>query len=200
MDKVKKILITIAIIFSGAIFVGVLVFGLLYRPNGEVPATQAQAQILEAQAILPGHPIKFSIPTLNINTKIQEVGITKKGNIASPRNFIDVGWYKYGTLPGKAGTAIIDGHVDNGLAFPGVFSNLKNIQIGDDVYVETKESDNLHFVVSQIETYNYNARTNDIFIQSDHPRLVLITCTGNWIPNLRTHDKRLVVTATLLTS
>ena len=182
---------------SGAIFIGVVVFGTIYSPTSEITATPALAQIEEGRSALPGHPSKFYIPTLNINTNIQEVGITQKGNIATPRVFSDVGWYKYGTLPGDNGTAVIDGHVDNGLAFPAVFSNLNKIKIGDNIYIETKENKVLNFVVNDIKTYDYNAGTQDIITESSTPRLVLITCTGNWIPNLRTHDKRLVITTVL---
>ena len=188
----KRILVKTMILVSGAIFMTVLFFSVIYSPNGEIFTKLALAQTESKN-----HPTRFYIPTLKIDATVQEVGITKNGNIASPRNFSDVGWYKYGILPGKKGTSVIDGHVDNGLALPGVFSNLKNIRIGDNVYVETKNKKNLKFVVEKIEVYDYNAGTKDIIIDSDTSRLVLITCTGNWISNLRTHDKRLVVTAVL---
>ncbi len=189
----KKILVTTMILVSGSIFIGVLFFGIIYSPNGEISTTTVRAQ-----SETTGHPTRFYIPTLKIDATVKEVGITKNGNIASPRNFSDVGWYKYGILPGEIGTSIIDGHVDNGLALPGVFSDLKNIKIGDNVYVETEENKVLNFVVEKIEVFDYNAGTESIITEGKDFRLVLITCTGNWMPNLRTHDQRLVVTTVLV--
>lgn len=181
------------ILVSGAIFIGVLFSSTIYGPNGEVSTTE-----VNAESETKSYPTRFYIPTLKIDATVRDVGITKNGNIASPRNFSEVGWYRYGILPGKNGTSIIDGHVDNGLALPGVFSNLKSIKIGDNVYVETKDNKVLNFVVEKIEVLDYNAGTETFITNSDNSRLVLITCTGNWIPNLRTHDKRLVVTTVLV--
>lgn len=197
MKDVKKTFVIVMTSIFATIIFGVVFFSVVYNPNDEVNATPALAQIEEDQSLISGHPVRFYIPVLNIDANVQEVGITEKGNIATPRNFSSVGWYKYGILPGKNGTAVIDGHVDNGLAFPAVFSNLKNIKIGDNIYVETKENEMLNFVVENIDVYDYDSSTKDIIKNSDIPHLVLITCTGNWIPNLRTHDKRLVVTTTL---
>lgn len=191
----KKFILITTIFFSVIIFLTVLVGSVFYPPNDEISANLDKA-LIENQKN-DGELNKFLIPSLKISTNIKPVGITKKGNIASPRSFADVGWYKYGPIPGQVGTAIIDGHVDNGLAFPGVFSNLKNIKIGDSVYVTTKDNASLHFVVESIKIYDYDATTENIFTESDTPRLLLITCTGNWIPKLKTHNKRLVVTTVL---
>ncbi len=193
----KKILILIVTLISMAAFVGIILRGSIYSPEEEITPPNALSKIEEQQAKLPGHSSRLFIPILKIDAQVQEVGITKKGNIGAPNNFTDVGWYKYGPLPGNSGTAVIGGHIDNGFSFPGVFKKLNDISIGDDVYIETKEGDTLHFVVKNITTYDYNSPTESIFAKSDEPTLLLITCTGNWVNAIRTHDKRLVVTTVL---
>lgn len=185
--------------FGIATFIDVMFFNVVYTPNNEIPASSPLVYAAEKQTSqnTNNNNIELSIPKLSINAKVQEVGITWKGNVAAPNNFSDAGWYKYGPFPGQSGTAIIDGHVDNGLGLPAVFSNLKNIQPGDNIYVKTSKDETLTFIVQDLNTYDYNSPTDNIFIKSDTPRLILITCAGSWVPELKTHNKRLVVTAIL---
>src|SRR5262249_2969166 len=111
-----------------------------------------------------------------------------------PNNFSDVGWYKYGAVPGEDGSAVIAGHVDNALALPGVFKYLENIQPGADVYVIQKNGDTLHFVVDSSETYAANdAPSGRLFDNGNGARLNLITCEGPWVQSQHQYDHRLVV-------
>lgn len=141
------------------------------------------------------YPQKLRIPLIKVNAKIQYVGITKKGKMATPNNFSDVGWFQYGIIPGEKGSAVIAGHVDNGLAFPAVFSKLEKLSVGDDIYIDQISGNTLHFKVINIKNYDAEAKTEEIFNQNDGNFLKLITCTGLWSEQLRTHNQRLVVTA-----
>lgn len=202
----RQIVIIITAV-SSVIFLVVLISSTIYSPNNEVSSSvettnTAETEFMkisnlikmsEPEETTEGAPKRIFIPELNIDAEIKEVGITEKGNIASPRNFSDAGWYKYGPLPGEEGTAVIDGHVDNGLALPGVFRNLDKLKIGDSVYIETSDNKTLRFVVNQIDIYDYQAKTP--FKENGDPKLILITCTGDFQPEVRTHNRRLVVTA-----
>jgi sortase A len=198
--KKHTITIFVSILMLSAIifFMGVFVHAAVYAPDDEITPSPALVAIDKKQENLTGHGAQLSIPKIGVTAHIQNVGITKKGNIGTPNNFTDVGWYKYGPLPGDAGTAIIDGHVDNGFALPGVFKHLSDLKLGDDVYVTTHEGKILHFVVTNIATYDYDAPTNEIFTQSKNPTLLLITCAGTWVDEIGTHNKRLVVTTGLV--
>ena len=143
------------------------------------------------------YPVHIVIPRLNIDTKVNKVGITASGKMAVPSNYTDTGWYKYGTVPGQKGAAVIAGHVDNGLALPGVFKNLNQLKKGDDIYVTLQNSTTLHFVVQGSKVYDKDAATDEIFNEDKDSLLRLITCTGSWLPTEGTHDQRLVVTAKL---
>lgn len=143
----------------------------------------------------PGdEPERLQIPSLNVNALVQQTGLTKSGAMGVPTNFTDVAWYKYGPVPGQLGSAVIDGHVDNGLSLAGVFKHLGDIQKGADLYIVTKKGQTLHFVVTDIETYPYkSAPTAQIFTAADRPRLNLITCEGHWVKGDKTYDERLVI-------
>lgn len=147
----------------------------------------------------PGqYPTRLLIPALGINAKIEAVGINLKGNMAAPSNFADVGWYRYGPVPGQIGSANLAGHVDNGLALPGVFKPLDQIKTGDQIFIETKNGSQLRFVVAEIRTYPYQDVPLDLlFNQNDAVRLNLITCAGKLLTKDRTYDQRLVVFAKL---
>jgi LPXTG-site transpeptidase (sortase) family protein len=119
--------------------------------------------------------------------------------MAPPTNFTDVGWYKYGTVPGYRGSAVFAGHVDNALALAGVFKNLEKIRVGEAVHITNAEGEVLKFRVTDTRLYDYNnVPTDQIFNQNDRARIRLITCSGSWNQSVKSYDQRLVVTAELV--
>ncbi len=144
-------------------------------------------------------PSRLSIPSIGVDAKVQHVGLTASRAMGIPTNFTDVAWYKYGPIPGEKGSAVIDGHVDNGLALSGVFKKLNQVQEGDDIYVTDEKGNEAHFKVTDIKMYPYdNAPAEEIFGKTDKKLLRLITCDGKWVKAARTYDMRLVVTAALV--
>jgi sortase A len=199
----KKIVLLITLL-SGAVFVGTLYRAVFYVPNDEIPlptVTQTEQPTRPEISINKSDPNSFPsrlvVPGINVDTSVIDVGITKKGNMATPSNYTDVGWYKYGPLPGEVGSAVLAGHVSNGLALAGVFFHLKDLAIGDDIYVTTKGGEDLHFIVREMNTYPFDAKDTNVFTEDDGKLLKLITCAGTWVSQIRTHDQRLVVTAVL---
>jgi len=212
MEKTKRCLVIVATVVALFLFGNVLVHALWYSDSDSENGIPILAYVSSAisgdsdvsktadekDISTSKNPISLVIPSLDIDAKIQKVGISKKGNMATPNNFTDVGWYKYGAAPGEPGNAVMAGHVDNGLRFPGVFKHLEDLKKGDEVYVKMEDGQSLHYVVSGSMTYDYDAKVPAIFSEKGTPHLKLITCTGNWMPTKRTHDKRLVVTADLV--
>src|SRR3989344_6970324 len=184
--------VVLAAVVAAALFffAYTLVTSVWFTAIGEVP----NAALDQLVASSSSTPSRISIPSLDIDAKVQKVGVKADGNMATPSNFSDVAWYKHGTVPGQLGSAVISGHVDNGLALAGVFKHLPEIQIGDDVFIEQQDGSKLHFVVEAIESYPYkDAPVEKIFAQNDAARLNLVTCEGNWVKSEKTYDRRLVV-------
>jgi len=118
--------------------------------------------------------------------------------MATPGNYTDVGWYKYGAVPGFAGSAVMDGHVDNALALDGVFKRLGELRVGDEIFVDTASSTKLRFVVVEVASYAVaDVPLERIFNAKDASHLNLITCTGEWSRDTQEYAERLVVYATL---
>lgn len=179
---------------AGVVFVTTLVRATLYAPNSEVASSTLEALAPARQASQGDLPERLRIPALSIDAHVRHVGVDEKGDMATPGNFTDVGWYKYGTVPGFVGSAVMDGHVDNALALDGVFKHLGKLKPGDDVYIRTASSTELHFVVREVASYPAAQVPADrLFNAKGGAYLNLITCTGTWVKSSNEYDQRLVV-------
>lgn len=210
---IKKAVIGTIVLIAAIVFARTIVLAFFYYPEGgnqnQAPSGTAVGPAVpnstgaraSSHAGSPDAPVRLLIPSLNVDAAVQDVGVNSDGNMRAPTNFTDVAWYEYGPAPGETGSAVVDGHVDNGLGLDGVFKHLNALKAGDDIYVTARNGSRLHFVVSDVELYPYNAAPSDlIFGQNDTARLNLITCDGAWVSGQRTYDHRLVVFSKLSSS
>lgn len=189
---VALLVIAIAVAIFGYTFVHA--FYLSSADEISEPDVQATAHIPPSEK-----PARLLIPAIDVDATIQDVGIGKTGNMAVPTNYTDVGWYRYGTVPGQVGSAVIDGHVDNGAGLAAVFKRLSELKTGDDIYVETQTGRRLHFRVQDIGHYALeDVPREQLFNAADAPRLNLITCEGTWIPSRKEYDERVIVYSVLV--
>ncbi len=190
--------VAVVTVAAGIVFAGTLVRATLYAPESEVASSTLAAQAPARQASEGDLPKRLRIPALDVDAFVRHVGLNAQGNMATPGNFTDVGWYKYGGVPGLRGSAVMDGHVDNALALDGVFKHLGNLKAGDEIYVDTASSTKLRFVVTEAVSYAVNdVPLERIFNAKDAAHLNLITCTGEWNRDTNEYSERLVVYATL---
>jgi sortase (surface protein transpeptidase) len=165
------------------------------------PIMVAQAQQVEEVVATSSdaRPRSISIPSINLKREIIDVGITTAGNLDVPPNYTQVGWYKYGTLPGQIGSAVLDGHVDNGSTIPGPFKKLREVEVGDEIYVTAADGTTQKFVVTQSQVYpTTQFPGNQVFHDKSGALLKIVTCHGTFVPSLDTYDQRLIVTAKLV--
>jgi len=141
-------------------------------------------------------PVRLLIPAINLNAEVQHIGLApdNSGEMDVPSNFTDVGWYQPGTRPGMRGSAVIAGHY-NGKSIPkAVFYDLGKLKVGDEVIIMSAERIEDIFYVVRVETYDYDAPTEEVFLSDDgKARLNLITCGGKWLSEKNVFDKRTVV-------
>lgn len=151
-------------------------------------------------ALAAKYSYELKIPAINITAPVLGMGLTPDGKqMDVPANFTEVGWYNLGTKPGDIGNAVLGAHVDNGGSTPGVFKNLKNLKVGNDIYMTDKDGKVLHYRIAQTKIYPYNAKdTSEVFGSNGKSRLVLITCHGTFMPSLDTYDQRFIVFAELV--
>ena len=147
-----------------------------------------------------GRPLRLVIAAIGVDAPVEPVGILSNGDLATPTKhpWNDVGWYNGGPRPVEQGSAVIDGHLDRPGAYPAVFWNLRNMQVGDEVMVIDVHGKTLHFHVTRIAFYSAGTVPfQEIFGEPAGIYLNLITCAGDWIPAQHQTSLRLVVYTSL---
>jgi sortase A len=189
MKDTNRQLIGILVFVSIMVFTNTAVTAFMGEPNAEEQSlpgtTTSQSDSL---------PKRILIPSIGVDANVQHVGLGKSGNMAVPYGYEDVGWYRYGPVPGQLGSAVMDGHVDNGFGSAGVFKRLKDLRQGDIIIYRADDGTTLNFVVESVQSYDSkDVPLEAIFNRTDAARLNLITCAGDWSEIDRSYDKRLVV-------
>lgn len=202
MVQTKQILALAVVAIAAIVFASTLINSTVYSiheetDSGVTPASTPQTG--KGTVVVGEHPARLVIPKIGVNAHVQKVGIARSGNMAVPTNYTDVGWYRQGTIPGRIGSAVMDGHVDNGFGLSGVFGRLNELEEGDDIYVETENGDTYHFVVEESAMYTVeDVPLQKLFSRNDAARLNLVTCDGTWLADERMYDERYIVYAKLI--
>jgi LPXTG-site transpeptidase (sortase) family protein len=164
-------------------------------PSHVSTITAPQCHKADTNAI--GLPVRLIIPAINVDTSIESLGVTTKGEMEVPDNIFDVGWFKFGSRPGENGSAVIAGHLNGTSGEAGIFADLSKLKEGDRVYIDNDQGIQIPFVVRNSRSYDPGF-ADDVFSRSDGVHLNLITCEGVWNKVKRSYDKRLVVSADIV--
>lgn len=145
-------------------------------------------------------PVMMSFVTHDISCRIAPVGIDENYSMESVEDAHIASWLSVDpyVVPGDKGNAIIGGHnLWKGQA--GTFSILKNLQIGDPVAVGFNNGEWRYFEVIESHECSYNDSTY-MNAESDEALLTLITCKGDWNPDINTSQSRVVVVCRLVSA
>jgi LPXTG-site transpeptidase (sortase) family protein len=140
-------------------------------------------------------PATILIPKLNIHRPVEPVGLDRSGTMSVPQNVWNAGWYKYGSVPGAPGDAVIEGHAGYPTA-PLLFGKLNLLRSGDQIVVVLNDGSRRLFLVNSVAVWKAGARPTGMFTSTGPPRLTLVTCTGPFDDKFKTYADRLVVEAT----
>ncbi len=142
-------------------------------------------------------PSRLTIPSIGVNARVEQVGVTSSGEMGLPSSAWTVAWYNLGTAPGEYGNSVIAGHLDS-RSGPAVFWSLRRLQYGDQVNVYSGDNQ-MTFEVQAVESYNYyNAPLQEIFGWVPDRNLNLITCNGTFDRSSANYNQRLVVYTRLI--
>lgn len=138
-------------------------------------------------------PNTITIESIDVEAPVEHVGLLESGKMAVPEDYRDAGWYQQGTKPGEQGSSVISGHV-NDPEGKGIFWDLNKLEAGDEVKVSDENGETRTFVVVDKKAFDLGkAPIKQIFGYTPRKMLNLITCTGDYIEELGTHNQRLVV-------
>jgi Sortase domain len=144
-------------------------------------------------------PTRITIASLRVHARIVEVSHADDGSIGTP--LADpagtAGWYGHGPSPGERGSAVIVGHVDTADQ-PAIFHSLRDLRPGRFIEVRRADRRTATFAVDSVESFPKSSFPADrVFAGTDKPRLVLVTCGGEWVGGDVGYADNVIVFATL---
>jgi sortase (surface protein transpeptidase) len=169
-------------------------------PASEPVLPQPKTRDASLDALQPNRapaPARLVIPELGVDATVKGVGVQDDGAMVIPAAPTSVGWYRYGSAPGDAeGNTVIAGHVATREDGPGALAPLRGATPGMRVTVTTADGTKHRYeVVGRERVVKKALPVDEIFARDGSPLLVLITCGGEYLPELRSHRDNVVVTA-----
>lgn len=126
-----------------------------------------------------GTPTAVRIPTIDVTSPLEVLGLDASGELVAPSEYHLVGWYGDGVVPGDVGPAVLAGHIDS-LTGPAVFYDLATLTAGDRIEVE-RGGEWIVFLVTGVERYPKDEfPTERVYRPTPTPELRLITCGGTF--------------------
>ncbi len=211
-----KVVLTLVIILVIGFFAKTAIWEHYYY-TGKEGSARATATVVEAQdepldetepteeeiveyTVPADHPRYLSIEKLGIqNARVLSMGLKSSGELNTPVNIFDVGWYNASGTPGSGRTLMIDGH-NGGPNVVGVFKYLNKLFEGDLITIERgdgeiftyKVVENKEVPLSESDEYMKTALTSAVHGVEG---LTLISCVGEWSQTQQTYLSRQFVRA-----
>ena len=164
-------------------------------------SVKPSAKQIATYSVPAANPKYIAIPNIAIgNTPVLNLGLTSNGQIATPNNIYETGWYNASSKPGQAGAMFIFGHVATYTKY-GIFNNLGDLKTGARITITRGDNRTYVYQVVAMKTYPYNkVDMNAVLspVNSGVPGLNLMTCTGPVIQSLSEYSERLVVFTSLV--
>lgn len=138
-----------------------------------------------------GRPTWIMIPRIGVDTSVMEVGIQNgEYQVAS----FDVGHHADSVNPGAPGNSVYNGHLET-IDAGRVFARLKELAVGDAVYLYTR-TERYAWVVDTVRTV---PNTESSFVApTPDTRITLYTCDGTFDPRSGDYTHRRVVVGKLV--
>jgi hypothetical protein len=165
-------------------------------PAGTLPPVTVRPATPQVAAARPD-PARLTVPALGIDAPVDAVGVEPDGTMTIPEDVSRIGWYRFGPAPGAPeGSAVLAGHVDDAVQGLGAMSPLAQASVGDQVQVTDAAGGSTTWqVVAREEFGKQSVPLADLFTRTGPPRLVLITCGGPFLADIRSYEDNVVVVA-----
>jgi hypothetical protein len=147
------------------------------------------------EAIAAGpEPTALTIGALDVaSAPVRPVGVAADGGMEIPP-VAEVGWYRFGPRPGAPGSAVLAAHIAYD-GVDGVFRHLDDLATGDVVTVALDDGAERRFVVTDVAQYPKSELPADVWARAGDPRLVLITCGGEFDEDADSYEDNVVAFA-----
>ncbi len=170
------------------------------EPVDETEPTEPEVQEYTVPADQPRY---LTISKIGIKkARVIAVWVKASGELGTPSNIFDAGWYGGSGKPGQGGTLLIDGH-NGGPTKTGIFKNLPAVAEGD--IIEIERGDGAIFKYKVVENKSVPLAEADSYMKeaqkSPEPgkeSVTIITCTGEWSDKQKTYLSRQFLRAVLV--
>jgi len=166
-------------------------------PPAAVPAVPRQSASLAA---LPGPvstPVRVRAASIGIDMPIEAVGLADGSAMALPSNPAVAAWYRYGAGPDSpAGATVVAAHVDS-LAYDiGPFAQLADAPVGTEIVLDTADGAAHRYTIASVDSVEKpSVPWASVFDRTGQPRLILVTCGGEFDYEARRYLSNVIVTA-----
>ncbi|WP_454042313.1 class F sortase [Cellulosimicrobium sp. Marseille-Q8652] len=158
----------------------------------DVPVRPARDQAGAA----PPAATRVVVPSIGLDMAVEPAGVDGEGQMALPDDARSAAWYRFGPGPASpAGAVVVAAHVDD-LAGAGPFARLADVAAGTTVDVLDATGSTYTYTVTGVEDVaKADLPIDTVFDREGPPRLVLVTCGGEWDRERRSYTANVVVTA-----
>ena len=155
----------------------------------------------EPEPVPPPVPLTLRVGTIGVDAPLVSVGLEPDGAMEIPDDVREVGWYDpddLGVRPGTTGTAVFASHVDSRSQGRGVLFELRQTRAGDTIEIDLEDGSTQTWVVTEVaQIPKVSMPLGEIFTWSGPPRVVIITCGGEFDRSARSYVDNIVVYAEL---
>jgi hypothetical protein len=140
-------------------------------------------------------PVGLQIDTIDVSHyPVRDVGLEDDGQLELPDE-TEIGWYKYGATAGQPGATVLAAHV-NWKGADGPFARLGTVDPGDQIEISLDNGSTRSYEVTERAMYGKSGLPNGRLWRNTGPEeLVLITCGGDFNPDLRSYRSNIVIYA-----
>ncbi len=160
-----------------------------------LPQLRAAAPV---PAVVPAAvaPVRLQLPALGVDAPVDAVGASEDGAVVVPPDGARTGWWSPGSAPADPdGSVVLVGHVDTA-AGPGALFRLREAEVGQDVVVtDASGAEHLYRTSGGAQFSKDSLPAGELFTTAGAPRLVLISCGGEFDRATRHYADNVVVVA-----
>ncbi len=140
-------------------------------------------------------PVGLQMQTIDVaRFPIRPVGLELDGQMEIPDE-TEIGWYQYGATAGQPGATVLAAHVSWNRT-QGPFARLGSIEPGDQIEVALDDGSVRRYQVTERTVYGKSELPRErIWRNTGEETLVLITCGGDYNPEIRRYRQNIVVYA-----
>ena len=153
-----------------------------------------QSAVPEVVAPRP-RPVGLQMQSIDVaRFPVRAVGLEPDGQMEIPDE-TEIGWYQYGATAGQPGATVLAAHVSWNRT-QGPFARLGSVEPGEQVDVTLDDGTVRRYEVTERTVYGKSELPRErIWRNTGDETLVLITCGGDYNPEIRRYRENIVVYA-----